>query len=78
MRGHIGNYPHHSGHGVGTLYHEEPRVTPYNKTLLEPGMIIALEPAIYKEEYGVRLEHLMLVTESGAEVLTHFKHQFER
>jgi Xaa-Pro aminopeptidase len=41
-------------------------------------MIIALEPAIYKEEYGIRLEHLMLVTSSGCEVMTQFKHRFER
>lgn len=77
MRKHIGNYPHHSGHSVGTAYHEGPRITPYNETKLEPGMIIALEPAIYKEEYGVRLEHLMLVTSTGSEQLTHFKHCFE-
>ena len=78
MRDHIGNYPHHSGHGVGTFYHEGPRITPYNETELAPGMIIALEPAIYKEDYGIRLEHVMLVTGSGCEVLTKFKHRFEK
>ncbi len=31
MRSHIGNFPHHGGHGVGTMYHEEPRITPYNE-----------------------------------------------
>ncbi len=77
MREHIGNYPHHSGHSVGTAYHEGPRITPYNDIPLVPGMIIALEPAIYKEEYGIRLEHLMLVTSSGCEVLTQFKHRLE-
>lgn len=78
MRKHIGSYPHHSGHSVGTAYHEGPRITPYNETRLEPGMIIALEPAIYKEDYGVRLEHLMLVTVTGSEQLTQFKHRFEQ
>jgi Xaa-Pro aminopeptidase len=78
MRKHIGSYPHHSGHGVGTAYHEGPRITPYNETRLEPGMIIALEPAVYKENYGIRLEHLMLVTETGSEQLTQFKHRFEQ
>jgi len=77
MREHIGNYPHHSGHSVGAAYHEGPRITPYNDIPLVPGMIIALEPAIYREEYGIRLEHLMLVTPSGCEVLTKFKHRFE-
>jgi Xaa-Pro dipeptidase len=78
MRKHIGDYPHHSGHSVGTAYHEAPRITPYNETELEPGMVIALEPAIYKEEFGVRLEHLMLVTANGSELLTQFKHRFEQ
>jgi Xaa-Pro aminopeptidase len=77
MRAHIGNYPHHSGHGVGTSYHEGPRITPYNSTQLIPGMIIALEPAIYKQHWGIRLEHLMLVHASGAELITKFKHRLE-
>jgi Xaa-Pro aminopeptidase len=78
MRDHIGNYPHHSGHSVGTAYHESPRITPYNNMELEPGMLVALEPAIYREEYGIRLEHLMLVTAGGCEVLTKFQHRFEQ
>ena len=78
MRAHIGSYPHHSGHSVGTAYHEEPRITPYNKTKLEPGMLVALEPAIYKEDWGIRLEHLMLVTSTGSEILTKFRHRLEK
>ena len=74
---HIGNFPHHGGHGVGTVYHEEPRIVPYNNSLLEPNMVIALEPAIYKEDYGIRLEHLVVVTETGCEILTNFQHRFE-
>ncbi len=77
MRAHIGHYPHHSGHSVGTAYHESPRITPYNETVLESGMLIALEPAIYKSDFGIRLEHLMAVTETGCEVLTKFRHRLE-
>ena len=78
MRTHIGDYPHHGGHGVGTLYHESPRIVGYNETVLAPNMVIALEPAIYKESYGIRLEHLVRVTETGSEILTKFQHRFER
>jgi Xaa-Pro aminopeptidase len=62
---------------VGLFYHEEPRIVPYNTMILEPGMVIALEPAVYKKDYGIRLEHLVLVTNDGWEVLTKFKHCFE-
>jgi Xaa-Pro aminopeptidase len=65
-------HPHHSGHGFGTTYHEEPRIVPYNNDRLETGMVIALEPGVYLPGVGgVRLEHALLVTADGCEVLTH-------
>jgi len=64
-------YPHHSGHGIGVSYHEEPRIVPYNENTLEAGMIVALEPGVYLPGVGgVRFEHVVLVTEDGCEVLT--------
>ena len=70
-----GGYPHHSGHGLGVTWHEEPRIVPYNPLALQPGMVIALEPGIYfKDRFGLRLEHAILVTEKGAEILSKFKH----
>lgn len=65
-------YPHHTGHGIGATYHEEPRIVPYNEMQLQAGMVIALEPGIYVPGTGgVRQEHILLVTDSGCEVLTH-------
>jgi Xaa-Pro aminopeptidase len=70
-----GGYPHHSGHGIGVTWHEEPRIVPYNAMELRPGMVIALEPGIYfKGRMGLRLEHTVLVTQHGAEVLSKFQH----
>jgi Xaa-Pro aminopeptidase len=64
-------YFHHTGHGIGVTVHEEPRIVPYNDIQIEPGMVIMLEPAIYfPGETAIRLEDAVLVTESGAEVLT--------
>jgi Xaa-Pro dipeptidase len=80
MRKHLapeGGYGHHSGHGVGLAYHEEPRIVPYNRTELMPNMVIALEPGIYSSGYGIRLEHLVVVTLTGCEVISRFNHTFE-
>jgi Xaa-Pro dipeptidase len=64
-------YFHHTGHGVGVSGHEEPRLVPYNDLRLEPGMVIMLEPGIYyPDDTSIRLEDAVLVTDSGAEVLT--------
>jgi len=81
MRKHLssaGGYKHHSGHGVGLAYHEEPRIVPYNDTELVPNMVIALEPAIYQNGYGIRLEHLVVVTREGCKILSEFNHRFEK
>jgi Xaa-Pro aminopeptidase len=64
------NYPHHSGHGIGAGFHEEPRIVPAWPTVLEPGMVLALEPGWYGEGEGVRLEWIVLVTHDGCEVLS--------
>ncbi|MFN8454506.1 MAG: Xaa-Pro peptidase family protein [Anaerolineae bacterium] len=64
-------YPHHTGHGVGVIGHEAPRIVPYNDEVIQEGMVILVEPAIYLPgETGVRLEDAMLVTADGVEVLT--------
>lgn len=64
------DYPHHTGHGLGTSWHEEPRIVPGSRTRLEPGMVLALEPGIYDGDEGVRLEQVVLVTEDGCTVLS--------
>jgi len=64
-------YPHHTGHGIGVAAHEEPRIVPYNDVIIEPGMVILLEPGTYVPgESACRLEDGLLVTHDGVEILT--------
>jgi len=65
-------YPHHTGHGVGVSFHEEPRVVPGADMVLEEDMVVALEPAGFGNRIGCRTEHLMVVTPAGGRVLTDY------
>lgn len=78
--GGLGEYFGHGlGHGVGREVHEQPVVGPSSEEILQPGMVMTVEPGIYIPEWGgVRIEDMVLVTENGCEVLTSFTREFLR
>ena len=64
-------FMHSTGHGLGLEIHEPPRLGKKDKTILEPGMAITIEPGAYLENVGgVRIEDIVVVTASGCEILT--------
>lgn len=64
-------FNHATGHGLGLVAHEVPRVGKGTEMELEPGMVITIEPGIYIPGLGgVRLEDDVLVTKNGYEVLS--------
>ena len=64
-------FTHSTGHGVGLEIHEKPRLGRSDKTRLEDGCVITIEPGVYLEGLGgIRLEDTVLVTAGEPEVLT--------
>ncbi len=64
-------FGHGLGHSVGLEVHESPSFNTSDETPLEPGMVLTVEPGIYlSDQFGVRIEDMVYITESGFENLT--------
>ncbi len=57
---------HTTGHGVGKVVHESPRIGKNSVDVLEENMVITIEPGIYiADEMGVRIEDMVIVGQDG-------------
>jgi Xaa-Pro aminopeptidase len=64
-------FTHSTGHGVGLEIHESPRIGAGQKTRLQPGMVVTIEPGVYwPGKFGIRIEDMVAVTKNGGQVLT--------
>lgn len=62
---------HRTGHAFGLEVHECPSIGPSDHTILQPGMVLAIEPGLYDYNVGAfRIEDDILITESGYELLS--------
>ncbi|PRS10196.1 Xaa-Pro dipeptidase [Bacillus atrophaeus] len=65
-------FGHSTGHGLGMEVHESPGLSARSSAVLEPGMIVTVEPGIYiPETGGVRIEDDIVITENGCRTITH-------
>jgi Xaa-Pro aminopeptidase len=65
------HFIHSTGHGLGLEVHEAPRLAKGQKTKLQTGMVVTIEPGIYVEGVGgIRIEDDVAIHAGQTEILT--------
>jgi Xaa-Pro aminopeptidase len=69
---------HHTGHGIGLRYHEGPFLDQGDHTVLQPGMVLTVEPGLYASGLGgFRHSDTVVITEDGMDLITYYPRDLE-
>ena len=69
---------HHVGHSIGLEPHEAPFLDRGEEAILEPGMVLTVEPGIYYAELGgFRHSDTVVITDDGCRVMTDYPRKLE-
>ena len=64
--------PHYIGHSIGSGLNDLPKIIPCDHTVVEEGMCFSLEPGIYKEDMGLRIEKMVYITADSCKIFNRF------
>lgn len=77
VNGRMQGFFHGTGHGLGLEIHELPRVSKVKATL-RAGNVVTVEPGLYYSGLGgIRIEDVVVVTETGCQNLTRYPKELE-
>jgi Xaa-Pro dipeptidase len=73
-----GRFIHGLGHGLGLAVHDGGGLSTGSDLVMEPGMVMTVEPGVYINGYGgVRIEDDVVITQRGFKFLTTARRDFE-
>lgn len=69
------DYNFGTGHGVGSFgnVHEHPRLSPNSSENITSDMVVTVEPGIYKNDFGIRMENMLLTKKSEFQNFVEFE-----
>lgn len=65
-----GRFVHSTGHGIGLETHDHSALSSSSSVRLLENMVVTVEPGIYTESFGIRIEDMVVVKKTHGEVIT--------